>query len=232
MSNPSTDCDLTRAHELFKENHEAGRKRLLEILSQDASHLRTGRHPAKSVFRVLTAPPWSDGWKRKMAVAAVLFLFVSIGFYAFFHGMEHAAYALDDLPDRLLTIKSICVKGWTFHPDFMSEQNKKGSTMKKYPLVIFAERPDCYWQNWYRFTRPDGTHKDVLASSHYAACKGSRRLDVSNYDKKIVETTVPAVQSELATEKLLQVELPQQWLNGNLRDFVKTGTETVNGVFL
>lgn len=157
------------------------------------------------------------------AAAAAVF-----GFCALWHGPEQAAYALEDLPKRLLEMKSIYMTGWMFEPDSMSEQEKGVPT--KYPMKIFAERPDCYWQMGYSFSGPDSTHKDVRVRSGYAAGKGTRLLCVSTNDKTAMEIAVPAIQNELSTEMLIQSQLPQQWFSGRLHDFVKAGTETVNNV--
>ena len=182
----------------------------------------------RSVLRVLASRPVFGHWRSKLTAAAALFVAVTIGLYALWHGPEQAAYALDDLPGRLLEIKSIYLTGWDFQPDLGEEQTNGAPA--KYPIKIFAERPDCYWHTWYGFSGPDATHKDVRVQSGYRAGKGTRQLLVSNNDKMAVEATVAAVQNELSTEMLLQMELPQQWLSGRPHDFAKTGTETVNNV--
>ena len=182
----------------------------------------------RSVFRLFASRPLFGPWRSKLTAAAVLFLAVTIGFYALWHGSERAAYALDDLPSRLLEIKSIYVTGWMSEPDSTSGHEK--GVPAKYPFKIFAERPDCYWYTWCGVSGPDATHKDVRVRSGYVVGKGTRLLSVSPSDKTAVETTVAAIQNELFTELFLQSQLPQQWLSGHLHDFVKTGTETVNHV--
>jgi outer membrane lipoprotein-sorting protein len=216
MSIPPTNDDLARAHEAFRENHDAGRRRLLGTLSGEVSHL-----PA------LRRQPLSGHWRSKLTAAAVLFVAVTIGFYAFWYAPEQAAYALDDLPGRLLEIKSIYMTGWMFQPGSMRGQDNGAPA--KYPVKIFAERPDCYWRTFYGFSGPDATHKNVRVQSGYGAGKGTRRLSVSTNDRTATETTVTPIQNELSTEMLIQIEVPQQLLSGHLRDFVKMGAETVNG---
>lgn len=181
----------------------------------------------RSVLRELASPPLFGHWRSKLTAVALLFAAVTIGFYALRNASEQAAYALDNLPARLLEIKSIYLTGWQFQPD-MREEKPKGPA--KYPVKIFAERPDCFWHTHYGFSGPDATHKDVRVQSGYRAGRGTRLLIVSDNDKTAIEVPVAAMQNELSTEMLLQMELPQQWLSGRPHDFVKTGTETVNNV--
>lgn len=182
----------------------------------------------RSVIRVFASRPLLARWKSKLAVAAMLFVALTIGLYALWHGSAQTAYALDDLPGRLIEINSIYMTGWMFQPDSMSGQDKDAPA--KYPVKIFAERPDCYWHTCYSFSGPDKTHKDVRVRSGYVAGKGTKRLGVSTDEKTAVETTVAAFQNELFTEMFIQMEIPRQLLSGRPRDFVKTGTETVNNV--
>jgi hypothetical protein len=229
MSIPPTDDDLARAYEIFRKNHDAGRERLLGMLSDDVSHVPAiRRRRMRTVFRVLALQPLFGHWRGKLTAAAVLFAAMTIGFYALWHAPEQAAYALDDLPSRLLEIKSIYITGWESYPGSMPEQDKGASA--KYPVKIFAERPDCYWHTWYGFNGPDTTHKDTRVRSGYVAGKGTRQISVSASDKTAVETTVAPIQNELYAEMFLQEQLPQQWLSGHLHDFVKTGTETIGNV--
>ena len=182
----------------------------------------------RNVIDVFASRPLSGHWKSKLAVAAVLFVALAMGFYALWHGPGQAAYALDDLPNRLLEIKSIYMTGWMFQPDWMSSQDKGPAA--KYPVKIFAQRPDCFWHTRYGFSGPDATHKNVRVQSGYAAGRGRELISVSYDNRTAVKMTVDALRNELLTEMFLQSELPQQWLSGHLRDFVKTGTETVNNV--
>lgn len=181
----------------------------------------------KSVLRILAARPLLGHWQSKLAVAAVLLVALTIGFCALWQSPQRV-YALEDLPQKLLEIKSIYLTGWMCYPNSMSEQDK--GVPAKYPVKIFAERPDCYWHTSYGFSGPDATHKDVRVRSSYAVGKGTKLLSVSLDDKTAVEMTVAAIQNELSTESFIQSQLPQQWLSGRLQDFVKTGTETVNNV--
>jgi hypothetical protein len=116
-----------------------------------------------------------------------------------------------------------------FEPPRMPNQGQ-GVPSKKYPVKYFVERPDCYWHTWYGFSGPGATRKDVEVRSGYVAGKGQRRLYASYGDKKAFAATVPAFQNELSAEMLIQTQLPQQFLSGNLRDFVRKGKEAVNGV--
>ena len=257
MSMPPINDDLARAHEIFRKNHDAGRQRLLETLSDDVSRSPTiRRRSMRSVIRVLASRPLLCHWPSKLAVAAALFVALTVGFYASWHSLGQTAYALDDLPNRLLEVKSIYMTGWMFQPTGMSDfpnpwtirrigigkSDKLDGTLgqdnairPKYPIKLFVERPDCYWHTWYSFSGPDAIHKDVRVQSGYTASKGTKTLSVSTSDKTAdditaVETSVAAIQTELSTEMFFQILLPQQWLSGHLHDFVKTGTETVNNV--
>ena len=179
-----------------------------------------------SIFRVFTSRPLLGHWRSKLAVAAAVLVAVTIGVYALQHGSQQTAYALDDLPRRLLEIKSIYLTGWMFQPHWTSDQG----IPTKYPLRIFAERPDCFWHTSYGFSGPDATHKDIRVQSGYGAGRGTKRLSVSYNDKTAMETTLDALKNELSTEMFIQMELPQQLLSGRPHDFVKTGAETVNNV--
>lgn len=182
----------------------------------------------RSVIRVLASRPLLGHWRSKLAVAATLVAALTIGIYAMWHGLTQTAYALDDLPSRLLEIKSIYMTGWMFEPNWTSEQGKDAP--KKYPMKMFAERPDFFWHMSYGFSGPDKNHKDVRVRSSYVAGKGTRMVIVSDDDKTAVETTVATIENELSTEETIQVWIPQELLSGRPRDFVKTGSETIGGV--
>jgi hypothetical protein len=226
MSDYPTDDALARAHEIFKQNHDAGRERLLGMLSEDVSQNPTiRRRSMRSVIRVLASRPLLSHWPSKLAVAVALFAALTIGLFTLQHGTVQTAYGLDDLPNRLLEVKSIYVTGWMFKP---AEQ--ENAQPARYPIKIFAERPDCYWHTCYGFSGPDATHKDVRVQSGYNVGKGTKLLSVSDDKKMAVEMTVTAIDNELLTETFMQMELPQQLLNGSPRDFTKMGTEMVNNV--
>jgi len=228
MNIPPVDDDLTRAHGVFKRNHGAGRQRLLETLSDDMPHFSAiRRRSMRGVFRVFASRPLFADRKNRLAAAALLLVMLATGFYTWCHGPERTAYAMDDLPRRLLEINSIYLTGWMFEPHSMA--GHKGMP-NKYPLKLFAERPDCYWHTWRGFSGPDATRKNVRVRSGYVAGKGTRRLRVSIDDKTAVETTVARTENELSTEMLIQIEIPEQLFRGDVRDFVKTGTETIDDV--
>jgi outer membrane lipoprotein-sorting protein len=226
---PPNNDDLTRVHEIFKQNHEAGRERLLGMLSDDVFPKTTVRRRSmRSVIRMLAARPFLNHWKSKLTVTATLLATLTISFFALRHGAEQTAYGLEDLPKRLLEIKSIYLTGWIYEPTFDSAENKESP--KKYPVKIFAERPDCYWCTSYGFSGPDMNHKELRVNSWIAAGKGTKVLSISHDEKTASETTVAELRNELMTEMLLQSRIPQQWLSGHLSEYVKTGVATVNNV--
>jgi hypothetical protein len=225
---PANDA-LAHAHQTFRKNHDAGRQRLLETLSGDVSPLpATGIRSMRSIRHAFGPGSLSGRWASKLAVAATLLVASTIGLCVLWHGPEQAAYALEDLPNRLLEVKSLYLTGWMYQPEWTLERGQ--SVRTKYPLKLFTERPDCFWHTWYSFSGPDATHKDVRVLSGYAAGKGTKSISAFAKDKTFVETTVAAIENELATEMFLQIELPDQWLSGRLRDFTRTTAETVNGI--
>jgi outer membrane lipoprotein-sorting protein len=232
MSPPPKKDDWARAHEIFKQNHEAGRERLLGMLSDEVFPKTTVRRRSmRSVIRVLAARPFLSHWKSKLTVAATLLAALTISLFALRHGAEQTAYGLEDLPKRLLEIKSIYLTGWIFEPTFdPAEKGKENESPKKYPIKIFAERPDCYWHTSYGFSGPDMNHKDVRVTSRTVAGEGNKMLFVSHDEKTAMEVPVAELRNELMTETLLQSQIPQQWLSGHLSEYVKTDVETVNNV--
>ncbi len=65
----------------------------------------------RDVLRVLAARPLTGYWKTKLTVAAVLLIAATVGIFWLSHSPQRA-YGLDDLPNRLLEIKSIYMTGW------------------------------------------------------------------------------------------------------------------------
>jgi hypothetical protein len=226
MNKPIIDDDLVRAHELFRKNHEAGRERLLGMLCDEVpTFLSTRRYSMRSVLRVLASRPLTGHLRTKLTVAAVFLAVLTLGVYALWQSPQRA-YALEDLPQRLLEIKSIYMTGWMYSS--FDEPREIGPP--KYPVKIFAERPDCYYHTSYSFSGPDTTRKQVEVRSGYVAGKGQKQICVSTEDKKAYEGFVSTTDNEMSTEMLIQMELGHQLLSGNLRDYSKKGTETVNAI--
>ena len=61
----------------------------------------------RNAFRVLTSRPLLGHWRSKLAVAAAVLVAATIGVFALQHGSQQTAYALDDLPQRLLEIENV-----------------------------------------------------------------------------------------------------------------------------
>ncbi len=218
MNIPPTDDELARAHDAFRRNHDAGRQRLLEMLSLESPNILTeGRFSMRRVFRELTSD-WSlrspGHLIGKLALAATVLVAIALGFYAWFG--ERRVYALDDLPQRLMEIKSIYMTGWSLEADH-----------KQHPFTLFAERPNCYWHPKYSVSDPDATREHSYVRSAYVACNGRECLYVSNDDKKVIVENVPPIASELETEGIFQHRVLPSLLDGSHGDFVKTGSEMV-----
>ena len=181
----------------------------------------------RSVLSLLVSRPIHARLRSKLAAAAALLVVISLGVYSLYR-CSQPAYAMEDLPSRLLEIKSIYMTGWLFSPDFTSQQDNE--LPRKYPVTIFAERPNRFWHTAYGFSGPDKIHKDVRVSSGVVAGNGRERLSLLTEEKKAFVSSVPMIENELRTEMLIQTEIPFQLLRGNLGDFTKKGSETVNDI--
>ena len=219
--------ELARAHEVFRQNHEAGRRRLLETLAAECpATVNTRKFSMRRVLGEITSlrsagsPASVIG---KLALAAVVLAALTLGLYSQLG--DRRAYALEDMPGRLLEVRSIYMSGWLFGPDFVAGPNEP---RPKYPLTVFAERPNCYWHNTYSFSGPDKNHKEARVSSAYAAGSGRERLYVNSQEKVTIVSNVPPLVNELATENLFQTYIPGELLQGDIGEFAKTGSETVN----
>ena len=140
MNIPPTDDNLARAHAAFRRNHEAGRQRLLDRLSgEDSTTVTKGSISMKVIFRKITSD-WSlrspGRTIGKAAVAAALLVAIALGFHAWFG--ERQAYALDDLPQRLMELRSIYMTGWQCYPRLLAGGASEPGP--KLPITMFAER--------------------------------------------------------------------------------------------
>ncbi len=147
-------------------------------------------------------------------MAATVLAALSLGFY-FWHGAGRV-YALEDLPARLLEVKSIYANGWRYeHGD------------AKRAITVFAERPGRYWYTHYGVFGPDATHAEPRRSSGYVAGDGGEELHVFSSDRRAYVDPIPPIENELKTEHILQHEIPGDLLSGKSEDFAKTGSEIV-----
>jgi hypothetical protein len=228
MNIPPTDDDLARAHAAFRRNHEAGRARLLERLSdEDSTTVTKGSFSMKVIFREITSD-WSlrrpGRTIGKAVLAAALLVAVAMGFHAWFG--ERQAYALDDLPQRLMELRSIYMTGWQSYPRLLAG----GATEPgpKLPITMFAERPNCYWATDNRFS-VDKDHPEGRVSPGYRAGSGREQLAVSSEQKLATVSDVPPLWNELQTEMSFQ-SFFSEMLSGGVEDFAKTRSEVVNDI--
>lgn len=144
----------------------------------------------------------------KGAIGIAASVVVGIAAWHFFVGEPRVAYGIDDLPQRMLALKSLHMKGMIY------EQGGPGQ-----PMEIWAERPNHARFNGHRGNETASTDEIISPEG---------RITIDETKKIVVIANERPVDAKLDTEQWLQemqmLLMPQQ------TGLSKVRVETVNGV--
>jgi hypothetical protein len=211
MNQVPSDDDFRQAYAVFDDDHAALRDQFVSLL------------PAGGVVYPLPRRPARRGVWLALGVCACLALAVGTWLAFFTVGVApRPAYALEGIHDRLLAVRSLHIKGWTYH----SIEVDGKEVREKYPVERYVERPSREWHSWISFEYPG---RQLHLRSGFSATDGSRALYVSDTDKEWTPTERDPFATELWIESTLQQQWARELIRGPTSEHRLAGTENLGG---
>ncbi len=208
---------LQSYYKTFEGRHDKCRNDLLDSLPSVERASRSNKVTSRP--RRLT--------NSRLALAALLL--ISLGLFLSYGGSPtQPVYGMEHLAARLLTIRSLHLKGWMYQT-ITSLDGKE--THEKFPTELYAKRPNCIGYRTYGFSSP-GRGKPSIVTSGFMASDGEQTIAVSHDNKKVVQarTSVDDFHAELLVESFIQSSLANRFLQGPPEHYRKVRSEKVQGV--
>lgn len=205
---PLPENDFAEAHELFNQGHAEQRARLMAALSQ-----ATQPRPKKASWRTIPLP--------LRLTAAGLLIAATAAFLSLSQGER--AYGIEGLRERLLTIRSLHVKGWIYQ----QTKTEVGKATIAFPTEMFYERPYRNFRTYYGFSFGEAEKLTQVTSSAIVD-DGEKTMVIDNDKKTARLAPADKLSSELRIEQFLQQSLFEQIGKGNLGEFKQVGTEQID----
>lgn len=222
MTQPSSEDLLRPYYESFEGKHTRLQSELLALLPEKglsekvvitSDHVND-RKPTRLTFQ-------------RLAIAALLF--VSVGLSMLHQwGPSQPVYGMEHLAEQLLTIRSLHIKGWWYKTITTEEGEEK---VEKYPVELYAQRPNYIGYRAYGFTDPGGG-KPTRVDSSYTASDGKQLIGVSHNNKTAIITAMPSdpFYVELFVESQIQASAVNQFLQGPPEEYRKMRSEKIDDV--
>ncbi|TWU25513.1 hypothetical protein [Bythopirellula polymerisocia] len=217
MNLQQNDNMLRSYYDTFDARHDMCRRELLNLLSCTpiAAHPNNASH----------LPKWLT--YSRLAVAALLLvaigLLLSLG-----GGTPQTVYGMEHLAERLMTIRSLYLKGWIYQTITSENGDEK---LEKFPTELYARRPNCLGYRSYGFSIPGGGKPSTVTSA-YMASNGKETIVVSD-DKReatIANVAGDAFYTELMVESFIQSSIASNFLQGPPEYYRKIRSVDFQGV--
>lgn len=212
------DNTLRSYYDTFDARHDRCRKELLNLLSCAS----IAAHPDN------TNP--LPKWLRYSRLAVAALLLVAIGLLlSFGGGTPQTVYGMEHLAERLMTIRSLHLKGWIYQTITSENGDEK---LEKFPTELYAKRPNCIGYRSYGFSIPGGGKPSTVTSA-YMASNGKETIVVSddNREATIANVAGDAFYTELLVESFIQSSIASNFLQGPPEYYRKIRSEDFQGVF-
>jgi outer membrane lipoprotein-sorting protein len=210
MSRDPWEPELERCHGVFDERHERLREDLLTTLATMSAPSVNGSRRSHDGRRLL---------RPSLAVAACLLLAAVAWFFSPL-GTPPRVYGLDDLPQRLLKVRSIHIRGTNYFP----RRAANGIETPATPTESYLERPHRY-----RTSSADNPAAGVRQM--HVVSDGERHMEINDVDKTVVLGKEAPLAAEYRVESMIQNSLVQQLLGGpTATGFRKVRNERLAGV--
>ncbi len=203
------ELELERCYRAFNEGHDLLRSELQTTLAaKQPSRLAAG--PRSNRGARLLRP--GVGIAACLAIAVMAWLLSPLS-------VPEAAYGLQDLPKRLLEVRSVYVRGTNYFPR-PPDMTAQGPAT---PLELYFERPARY-RNSFADNPAAGVRQWHIASD------GQRHVAINDLDKTFVEGKEVPLGAEYTVEDMIQNSLVQQLLGGaTASGFRKVRSEQLAG---
>ena len=214
MTQSLSEDDLREAHLAFITDHE--RLRLELLASLENCRPSPGRSLRKS-----RGPSWI-AMSVSACLAVALLLWISMS-----GSDSHRVYALDGIEEKFLHIRSIHIKGTSYHTIVVDGMDVE----KAIPVEMYAERPandkpSRYFHAWCGI-EDDGNGVRVSLGSY--AADGERTFSLDETNKLATRGKSHPLSTELLLEHALQNQWLKQIVHGPSSNYRVTGTENVKG---
>lgn len=204
-----TDNELRQAHDAFNSEHDRLRGELLEALPNHA--MRSDR-TTRTGYRSIGVPA---------AMAACVVLLFVVWFIG--GDINHRpAFALDDVKDRMLKVRSLYYKGVTYQTFDVGGKEIEQS----YAIEGYAERPLRY------FHKVSGTEHDgqeVRIKTGMVGVDAGQAFVVSDNEKVVTVWDAKPLSTELSVENALQNQWVNQFMHGAIDNYQLVGIESIRG---
>jgi outer membrane lipoprotein-sorting protein len=205
---PRPESEWIEAHALFSRGHAEQRARLLSALSQTAP-----RRSRRTWWRNTPLPLRLTAASLLIAATAAL-LSLSPG---------ERAFGIEGLRERLLTIRSLHLKGWLYH----YTTTDSGRVPMAYPTEYFYERPYRQYRNTYSFM--DNGRQLTVASAVFIG-DGERSMLIDEDQRTATFKPANKLEAELMVESAIQQRLFEELGEKKLGDFEKVAAERINDI--
>jgi outer membrane lipoprotein-sorting protein len=205
------EMELERCYGTFDQRHAQLRDELQARLAEKRSrHIHVDVRGKVAVTGLLRPSLLLAGC---LLVSAIWLLVVPMG-------APRHAYGLEDLPQLLLGVRSIHIRGTNYFP----RSTDKGIKAPATPFESYIERPRRY-----RRTYADNPAAGVRQM--HIASDGQRHIVINDLDKTVVEGKEAPLAAEYAVEDMIQNSLVQKLLGGpTAAGFSRIRSEQLSGV--
>jgi outer membrane lipoprotein-sorting protein len=154
-------------------------------------------------------------WIMKASIGLAASVMIGAFLWTLFPG-SHPVYGMSDLPQRLLTVDTLHLKGTIYSPNGHDAGH---------PIEIFLERPDRVRVNGYMAYGPTG------ATSLMQINNPKQKITVDDSRKSVVISPSTPVDQRMSFEQMFQMEVVTLMLGPSPdNDFRKLRSESLGGV--
>lgn len=211
------EADIVRALKPFHRDHERLKEELMASLPGMSSATQSVQdHVLTHTKRRAWVMRTSGGLVAVVAVMVMVWLSMT-------GSNENVAYGIEGLQERLLKVRSVHMKGWTYHWMFDKQNNRVGDKPMKLPMEQYYERPNRYF-----FTMHGIMPNKVTRG--FSASDGKRQIQIIHDDKLAIAGKANSLAAELIVEYRLQSEIFGGFLRKPEVKYKKVGNEKVKGV--
>ncbi len=224
MTNANDDRMFRAAYEMFSSDHDQQRDRLLRGIA-DAPARDGASGPANEGSAEVPGAAVRRNAKRSLTVLATVLL-VALIVPSVWDGSGQKAYGIDDLPQRLLTIRSLEIRRFLVQETVAEDGEEQPH---QFPFRYFFERPGKLWLETYGFRFPGEGQPTIVRPAVVAIDDDLHMLRLLDEDRTLATRIDPRL-TELLVEHLVQTQMFEQLLGGPPDSFRKTASETVQGI--
>lgn len=210
MTRPPADLEpqLLAANESLPADPDFSRRVLQRLEADTAPPAATAR-----------ARSWRFPMKSFLGLAAAGLL--TLAAWQLFVGPPRPAFALDEVPQKLLALQSLHLRGTLYASG--------GADTTGSPFELFAKHPGQVRVNGVPVYRSE-QGKTQLVQTFDTLITGNQQLQIDEKDKIIMQTAESDVECQLLVAQTLQQQLMLMFGARDTADFKKTGSEKIGAV--